>query len=178
MLRGGGICTEMYKCKARGHYVRRGAHMHTGVAQKHTHTREGKIRRQSRRPRPLRGGGRDCAYWINKRGERQSHLLPVSLLFTRSSWRVGFWFPLNKPPAGCLNRPLINPSVGSLLRAQPSEEGSNPAKHTERRLRAGEEEGSDFSFNVLSPRFRQQREGFPLMSPKNGKSIVNTKTQQ
>lgn len=55
------------------------------------------------------------------------------------------WFPPNKPPAGCLNRPLINPSVGSLLRPQPSEEGSNPAKQTERRLTAhGEHERRRF----------------------------------
>lgn len=65
--------------------------------------------------------------------------------------------PWTKPPAGCLNRPLINPSVGSLLRPQPSEEGSNPAKQTERGLsawRAREEEDkteswSDFCFTVL-----------------------------
>lgn len=66
--------------------------------------------------------------------QRQSRSLPVSLLFTRSSWRFSSRFPLNEPPAGCLNRPLINPSVGSLLRPQPSEEGSNPAKQTEGRL--------------------------------------------
>lgn len=54
-------------------------------------------------------------------------LLPVTLLFTRCSWHLGFSFTPNQPPAGCLNHPLINPSVGSLLRPQPSEEGSNPA---------------------------------------------------
>lgn len=65
--------------------------------------------------------------------------------------------PWANHPLATLNRPLINPSVGSLLHPQPSEEGSNPAKQTERRLRswgAGEEEGkieagSDFSFAVF-----------------------------
>ena len=93
-------------------------------------------------------------------------LLPVTLLFTQSSWRSGSWFPLNKPPAGCLNRPLINPSVGSLLRPQPSEEGSNPAKQTERRpsaQRGGQNrvrEGFFFFLSLSFYRVIRQRKDF------------------
>ena len=93
-------------------------------------------------------------------------LLPVTLLFTQSSWRSGSWFPLNEPPAGCLNRPLINPSVGSLLRPQPSEEGSNPAKQTERRpsaQRGGQNrvrEGLFFFLSLSFYRVIRQRKDF------------------
>lgn len=62
----------------------------------------------------------------------------VDLFFTQSSWRYNSWFPLNKPPTGCLNRPLINPSVGSLLRPKPSEQGSHPAKQRMSSCREGE----------------------------------------
>lgn len=68
----------------------------------------------------------------------EAELLPFSLFFTQSSWRSGF--PQNKPPTGCLSRPLINPSVGSLLCSQPSEQGSNPAKQRLSSCRPTEEE--------------------------------------
>lgn len=70
---------------------------------------------------------------ISHESERLRQFLLV--FFThRTSGVFSFWFPLTKPPAGGLNRPLINPSVGSLLHPQPSEEGSNPAMHTKRKL--------------------------------------------
>lgn len=114
----------------------------------HTHT-QGQL--QSSPTGSLRGK-RFCL--LDKQLKREA--LAVSLLFTQSSWRFSSWFPLNEPPAGCLNRPLINPSVGSLLHPQPSEEQSNLAKHTERRLSAWrggfkkkKKSGSDFCFTVL-----------------------------
>lgn len=65
---------------------------------------------------------------------------------------LGLRLPLNAPPTGRLNRPLINPSVGSLLRPRPSEEGSGPTKQAERggAGRGGRTESrSGFSFVLL-----------------------------
>ena len=145
MLRGAGICTEMYQCKAWTHYISTSAHMcgcdttHTHT-QRHTHTLHtlhtslmSRVRYEEE-IQPIGSTTEDRV---------RVSALPVSLLFTQSSWRCSSWLPLNEPPAGCLNHPLINPSVGSLLRPQPSEEGSNPAKQKEGRLsegRAGKEE--------------------------------------
>lgn len=151
----------MYKCKAWTHYISESAHM-CGCDTKHAQTDNYTLLTelqvaQSWRPRSL--WGRHSAYWTNNWRKRQSHLLPVSLLFTQSSWRSSSWFALNEPPAGSLNRPLINPSVGSLLHPQPYEEGSNPAKQTERRLsswRVGEEEKKE------RERVNQQRNWFLL----------------
>lgn len=70
----------------------------------------------------------------------EAESLPFSLFFTRSSRRSGSRFPQNKPPTGCLSRPLINPSVGSLLRPQPSEQGSNPAMQRLSSCRASEQD--------------------------------------
>lgn len=119
----------MYQCKTWVRYISETAHM-CGCDTEKT---------------PTRARGRSSPWGQDHYGEEilpigstteergRVTLLPVTLLFTQSSWRSGPWFPLNEPPAGCLNRPLINPSVGSLLRPQPSEERSNPAMQTERR---------------------------------------------
>lgn len=97
-------------------------HTYTKTMHTHTHT--------PMHDTPRAAQGRDLARLWDQQLRGKRHLLPVSLLFTQSSWRFSSWFPLSEPPAGCLNRPLINPSVRSLLHPQPSEEGSNPAKQT------------------------------------------------
>lgn len=95
--------------------------------------------KQSYRSRSLRGW--DSAHWISN--SRQSRFLSVSFS-PRAPGALALGFPQNKPPTGCLSRPLINPSVGSLLRPQPSEQGSNPAKQRLSSCRASERDSQVF----------------------------------
>lgn len=106
-------------------YMLKGVHMHG--AERHmwgcdTHRKK---KRQAIPNRSRSLGGRDLAHWISDL--RQSCFLSVPFS-PRAPGALAHGFPQNKPPTGCLSRPLINPSVGSLLRSQPSEQGSNPAK--------------------------------------------------
>lgn len=154
----------MYKCKAWTRYISKSAHV-CGCDTKYTQTQT--TTRSSPFSRSHSPGDWDHCETTNNLRERGTCFLSVSF-FTQSSWRFGSWFALSEPPAGSLNRPLINPSVGSLLRPQPYEEGSNPAKQTERRLsswRGGEEENKLESGRDFLCRFTESEWAKELISP-------------